>query len=231
LSFSIGTVLFLFAFVCFAQEGISLDSIAEKGNTNLKKQGLYPVNNKIVIKIAKDLVSADINKAPMRDVLTIFSKKSGIKINIADIVKSQKISMQFQSLSIKTAVRRLLKGKNYSLIYGKTGDKLILTEVAVLPLRASQIGTVKLESKIKNMVGSQVLTNFLNTQSVPDNVKAVLLHQDRTDTLELQRTSMIQREQTISKLIKQIEKVGAASPDTINKLRIKLESQKSLKKE
>ncbi len=64
-------------------------------------------------------LSADIFKAPFRKALKVFARETGIKVLAAQGVPDDTISVQFDELPLDEALKRLLKGRNYMLTYGK----------------------------------------------------------------------------------------------------------------
>ena len=82
-----------------------------------------------------------------------------------------------------------------------------------------------------NLAASQVLRNALQSNSIPDSVKAALLDQNRANSTDLQQNVTAQRTQAIHKLLEQLEAVGAADPETIHQLRTKYALQNTPEQE
>ncbi len=208
--------------MCVISVHVSICVARDDGDTKRTGHDIAEVQSDIDIRLTKNLVSVNIVNAGMRNVLEKLSTLSGIKLWISDDVQPEQITAHFESQPMEEALRQLLSSCSYALI---CDDNASVTSLSVLPPGEAAPTNVKLIPGDNNIV-SQVLIAALESNSVPDSVKAALLNQS---SAELQQTIMAQRTQAIYKLFEHIKEVGSADPMTAHQLLEKLELQKILK--
>lgn len=214
----VGYMLLTHASICFSADNASKDTIEAAGNINQTNEGAFSPLANIDIKSSNNLISVNINNAPLRHVLKKLSTQNGIEIWISDSVKPTQITAHFEMLPVDEALRRLLDGSSYILVNNDKNNTTTVKSIYILPLGEEQPSNAELMLSKLPPTEADVLTNALKSNSIPNNVKAAILDQIRMNTSELQQTASSQRKQAIHKLIKQLEKVGKADPKTLHQL-------------
>jgi len=80
--------------------------------------------------------SANLVAVPLKDVFEILRKQAAIRFNIPDTELGDKITVQFENLTLQEGLRRILRTMNYSLLFNRKNK---LTAVFVFG-KAGRIG-------------------------------------------------------------------------------------------
>jgi hypothetical protein len=103
----IGTILGLISFGETGGAGVSFSDSREN----------------LSLLIDKGLVSADIREAPLYRVMSELASLTGVYVYTNPQLREKKVSVIFDNLNLESAIRRLLKGTNYALLYDRKVDK------------------------------------------------------------------------------------------------------------
>lgn len=225
LSMIIGYVIWAHVSVCFARNGAVEDAAQAVNIINQTNQGSVSTPDKVDIKISNNHISVNLNNVPMRQVLEKLSTQTGIKTWISDSVKPKNITARFEMLPMDESLRRLLRDSSYLLVHDNKGDTATVISVYVLPFREGESNKTELRLGDSGNMQGEVLAKAIKSNSIPDDIKRAMVDQFR-DMTDLQNTVSAQRNQSINKLIELVEKVGAADPKTISRLRTKYELQR-----
>lgn len=74
------------------------------------------------ISIDKGMISAGIREMPLHEVMRKLASLTEVKIYVNPLVREKKVSVIFDDLNLESAIRRLLKGTNYALLYNRKID-------------------------------------------------------------------------------------------------------------
>lgn len=72
------------------------------------------------VSVRGETVSVAVSGMPLGEVLEEFGRESGIEFSVPDDVGSEPVSDSFRDLSLENGIRRLLKGHNYLVEYGRS---------------------------------------------------------------------------------------------------------------
>ncbi|MDH5768013.1 MAG: hypothetical protein OEZ31_03535, partial [Nitrospirota bacterium] len=108
--------------------------------------------NKIEIK--DNLISVDLQDADLPDVLKEIEKGTGIKITIAKELVGQKITAQFENLDVESALKNILIGQYYVLIFSQ--DPMAKDEQTLKEVKAGGPA-----------IGSKTLKGGISTIDIP----------------------------------------------------------------
>jgi len=100
------------------------------------------------------MLTADIQKAPLRKVLAVLAREAKLKVYVADNVPDDNISVKFDELPLEEGIKQILKEQNYMLtrveIPPPSGTKIKksfmkVTEIRILPRRGEASGPYQLQ--------------------------------------------------------------------------------------
>jgi len=92
-----------------------------------------PAAGKIVYNKTEDLLSVSGDKISLKSLLVKIAKQSGIEVMFDDAAE-EIVSFDFETVSLETGVKNILKGRNHIFNYAKDEQgKLLLVGVMVLP--------------------------------------------------------------------------------------------------
>jgi hypothetical protein len=101
----ISKTAFIHSFVCLALLFLLCSAKAEEMVMDLN--------------IKDNTISANLIEAPFKDIIEKIEKEKGIWFKGSDSITDEKLSVQFQDLSLQEALGRILSVLNYSLIFDK----------------------------------------------------------------------------------------------------------------
>ena len=94
------TVLVMFCYFIVA-------GAAEKGHTLIFKG---------------DTFTAILEKEPLKNILEEIRRETGIRFRIAESESDERVSVQFENLTLKEGLRRILRTMNYSLLFDRNDN-------------------------------------------------------------------------------------------------------------
>ncbi len=126
------------------------------------------------VKITGNSVSVRLEQAPLRDVLAKFSAQAGIKVSVREDVGPHPLSDRFSALPIGQAIRRLLEGTNFILVYDRKDDDTSVREIFILPADEVPPPRTIPSRRIVN-VNPRDVVEALDLASLPESLRAALL--------------------------------------------------------
>ena len=179
------------------------------------------------IEIKGDLIWLSADRADLRQLLHQFAIESDFKLWISANLPQQSVSLNSEGKSAEATLRRLLSDNSYALVYG---DDATISALYVLPTGESHTTNLPL-SPSNGENRRQVLLNALQSGQVPSDIKAAMLDQFGANPKILQQSVISQRIEAVERLIEQLELVGSPSLETMQQLRLKLETEINPKSE
>jgi hypothetical protein len=85
-----------------------------------------------VLSVKDVTLSARIENVPLGQVLKELARQASLEVYIATASTEEKISAEFDKLTLEEGIKRLLKGKNYILTYDRTAASPRVTEIKVI---------------------------------------------------------------------------------------------------
>ena len=85
-----------------------------------------------VLSVKDVTLSAKIENVPLGQVLKELARQANLEVYIATASTAEKISAEFDNLTLEEGIKRLLKGKNYILTYDRTAASPKVTEIKVI---------------------------------------------------------------------------------------------------
>lgn len=88
-------------------------------------------SNNYQLTYKNNLISISAKKADLKNILIDIADKTGISIRYPTSL-DKKITLKISEMSIKRALKRVLKGFNYSIIYSGTKKRAVISDVYIL---------------------------------------------------------------------------------------------------
>ncbi len=85
-----------------------------------------------VLSVKDVTLSAKIENVPLGQVLRELARQAHLEVYIATASTEEKISAEFDQLTLEEGIKRLLKGRNYILTYDRTTASPQVTEIKVI---------------------------------------------------------------------------------------------------
>jgi len=183
--------------------------------------------DKVEISFDDGLVSVQSDNADLKQVLQRLSTESGFRLWISDNLQQQQVSVRIEKQTMEEALRQLLVDNSYALVYDNND---VVTALHVLPPGTTQPANVMLTPETDD-ARQQVMQDALESSLLPDNVKSALLNQFAVSDEAVKNPVTVQRSQVLEALIENLKNLGAANPETMDQLRLKLELENTLKTE
>ncbi len=172
-------------------------------------------------------VTVRVADAPLRLVLAGLARQSGINVWISPHLEQRRLSENFSGLPVAEALRRILRGTSYFLVYGREGDGKAVTGVHVLASASRPVQTAGQTAAQLQDVDLQSLAGFLRRESLPVGVREALLHAISGRHGAPEQDVAGQRPAILAKLLMILESGDAADSAVTRKLRELLEHEKT----
>ena len=106
------------------------------------------------IEISDNKLTADIDNEPLRSVLALIKKKTGIRFSFDEDMSSQTVSGHFSSMPIDRALQRILNRSNYAFIYNPDGR---IKEVTIIGQNSASVRSSVNMNEDFSTTGSSVI--------------------------------------------------------------------------
>ena len=171
------------------------------------------------ITLRDGLVEMQADDADLRQLLGQLAEQAGFKLWISEKLQPQPVKAALASRPLKQTLAQLLQDYGHALVYSDDGE---VSALYVLPPGDEQPAMVELTPANET---HRVIEQMLAAESIPENIKSALLQQSLNNNEAQQQSILGQRTQALTQIIEQLEKVGAASSETMLKLREKLRQE------
>lgn len=74
-------------------------------------------SGRLSLSVRGERLSAKIQGVPLEIVLSELARQAQVKVSVADSVKGELVSAEFENLSLEQGIRRILYSKDYALVY------------------------------------------------------------------------------------------------------------------
>jgi len=118
-------------------------SVLSCGSPGSEDQGLPP-SAKVTVDTTARLVSIDAQNAPLGALLAELGLQAQIAVSIPDEMKSERLTLAFQHRPLEDALKRVVAGHPYALLYKQTGKQEVISGVRLFaqPLQTPTTDTV-----------------------------------------------------------------------------------------
>ena len=87
--------------------------------TGFQNTNAISVNSSAEINITDGIISAEIKKIPLKDVLEKLEKEYGLSYEAADMILKREVSVKFDNLPLKKGINKIVFPLSYSIVYGE----------------------------------------------------------------------------------------------------------------
>jgi hypothetical protein len=84
------------------------------------------------LSVKDNTLSAKIENAPLGEILRELAHQAQLEVYLGGSIAEEQISTQFDNLPLEDGIKRLLKGKNYTLTYARTAAAPRVAEIRVI---------------------------------------------------------------------------------------------------
>jgi hypothetical protein len=116
-------------------------------------------------------LSVSLREARFHDVMEAIARQSGIQIISVGQVTPATLTESFSGLSLADGLRRLLRGKNYVLMYSRTEREGRITKVLVMSRSGDQLG----DFGGQTLSVAEVISEAFDTQRFAEAVRAAII--------------------------------------------------------
>ena len=187
------------------------------------------------IQVSDQQVTLKAENVELRQILEELTDKADITLWISDKLQARNITASFEKEPLRAVLNRLLQDTSYVLVQGE--DSNSVAALYVLPSGDEQTVMVDLKPDIvidttqamQNFVPNilvdieQVMQDALQSDTVPEEIKAALLNQRNANQEALAQQLEVQRLEVMTRLIDTFEANGLVDAETLQGLRETLE--------
>ena len=125
------------------------------GNPGSPDQALSPAA-KVTVSPVSQLVTLDVKDAPLPVVLAELGHQAQILVSVPDDIESKRLTLAFQHLPLEDALKRVLTGRPYALLYERKGTQEVIVGVRLVATHEPTPMTDDAASRIQAIAPSQV---------------------------------------------------------------------------
>jgi len=162
--------------------------------------------------------------ADLRIVLEKLAKEASFKLWISNGLEPLSIDVEFENLPLRVALQRLLHDVSHAVVYADDG--VTIKSIFVLSRGEAPPAVIEVRPAIEQDFSS-TLQKALQSEDIPDNIKAALLSQNAQISGRSEDQLRTQGLQYLARIIDQIEANGSTDTETVRKLREALERRQS----
>ncbi len=178
---------------------------------------------RIELEAVDQRISLDASEVDLHLLLQRIADETGVRLWLSERLPSQNVTIRVDDLPLPALLERLLRQQSYALVVDD--EKKRVTGLFVLPPGEAPPARAELSPGPYRDQAS-VLVDALASPQIPDNIKLAMMVQYNGNQAARDEIANMTRIDLMTRLVEQIERNQSASPETVRRLREKLERMK-----